>query len=293
MPESFQRDGWSPEAAQRLALAVSEVQASGRRGIAAIDLDDTCLVGDLGDAVFHRAAEQGGLDVHSVPAGRRAPDDPAGWIALAREVAVSRGPGEGYAWMVEAFGGWTEEALRGHARDTLDIELAAPRGTRAVAGGGAMVRSGIRVRSRTARLIGRLQDRGWRIWLVSASAHWAVEVAADLLGIPRGRVIGQRVHVAGGRLRPRAIPPPVHGLGKVSWLDAVLDAPPDLALGDSAGDRDLLGWARRAVLFDTGGEASLREWARREGWAVEPVAAPVAGRTGRSADRRSPGDGVD
>jgi len=276
MRETFLEDGWGPEAADRLAGALAAVDAEGRPGVATLDFDDTCIAGDLGDAVFHRAVEDDSLDPEGLPGG--GPDDPgqrpAAWLAAADEALERAGPGAAYSFVLEAFGGWTLERFREHVRGVLEVELTAPQGLRALAGAPhARVRSGIRRRRRMGHLIGHLRQRGWTVLVVSGSAEWAVEEAVAPLGVAPGEVRGQRTAVRGGLLTRSPELPHVFGPGKVQVLSTRLSAPPDLAIGDSPNDRELLGWATHAVAFDAGDANSIGPEARARGWAVEPARA--------------------
>lgn len=276
MLEDFLEDGWGAEAAGRMAAAVATVDAAGRPGVAALDFDDTCIVGDLGDAVFHRAVEADTLDPAGLPNGgpRDPAARPAAWLAAAEAALEGGGPGAAYSFVLEAFAGWTLARFRAHARQVLAAELAAEQGTRPLGGlARAPVRSGIRRRRRVGRLIERLSARGWAVLVVSGSAEWAVEEAVAPLGVAPQRVFGQRVRIRRDRLTREPEPPHVFGPGKVQVLSTLLPAPPDLALGDSPNDRELLGWATHAVAFDAGDANSIGDEARTRGWAVEPAVA--------------------
>lgn len=269
-------DGWGVEAATRIAAAVAAIAGAGRPGVAALDFDDTCIVGDLGDAVFHRAVEADTLDPVGLPDGgpRDPADRPAAWLAAAEAALERGGPGAAYSFVLEAFAGWTLDRFRAHARQVLAAELAAEQGTRPLTGlPRTRVRSGIRRRRRVGRLIERLGGCGWTVVVVSGSAEWAVEEAVVSLGVAPGAVRGQRVRIRGDRLTREPEPPHVFGPGKVQVLSTLLPAPPDLALGDSPNDRELLGWATHAVAFDAGDANSIGDEARARGWAVEPAVA--------------------
>ncbi len=275
MRDELRRHGWGDEAAERVAAAVATVTAENRPGIAALDFDDTCIAGDLGDAIFHHAAAAGSLAADVLPGWRSvAPPGAPDWLAAVEHALAAGGPARAYGFVLEAFAGWPLEAFRAHCRDTLSAELEAPVGGQRLGGpSGSRVRSGIRFRTRVGALVGRLRDLGWQVWVVSGSAEWAVEVAVERFGVAPGRVRGQRVVVRDGLLTGEGVSPAVFGPGKVAVLEPLLEHPPDLALGDSPNDRELLGWARAAVVMDAGDANSLGREARARGWAVEPTGA--------------------
>lgn len=262
MLDTHLADGWRPEVAQRLADLLAAP------GVAVFDFDDTCIEGDLGDAVFHHAAAAGSLTAR-LPG---MPDDPTAdqWLEEADRILAEDGPETGYPFFVQAFAGWTVTEFRGHARDVVEAEQAAPRGRRSI--GTHRVRSGIRYRRSVSRLIERLRRASWQVWIVSGTAQWAVEVGAEALGVPSRRVRGQRVDLDGDRLTAVPVHPTVFGQGKVQVLRDRLDGPPDLAVGDSPNDLHLLQWARHALVLDAGDANSLGPVARERGWSVQPVA---------------------
>lgn len=264
MREELQRDGWSPQGARYLAQVIGMAAAGAGQAVATLDFDDTCIAGDIGDAIFHRAAERGLLD----PPGR----SPQEWLERAEAILDERGPGRGYAYVLEVFAGMPLARFEEHVRWTLAQELADTVGQRWLAGDSRIrVRSGIRYRRRMRRLIHRLHETRWQVWVVSGSALWAVQIAAASLGIPADRVLGQRTELEDGALTNRSVDPPVFGEGKVQVLSRVLDRPPDLAIGDSPNDRHLLGWATHGLVMDAGDTNSLAPEAASRGWAVEPV----------------------
>ena len=131
MRDELRRHGWGDEAAERVAAAVATVTAENRPGIAALDFDDTCIAGDLGDAIFHHAAAAGSLAADVLPGWRSvAPPGAPDWLAAVEHALAAGGPARAYGFVLEAFAGWPLEAFRAHCRDTLSAELEAPVGGR-------------------------------------------------------------------------------------------------------------------------------------------------------------------
>ncbi len=263
------RDGWCSEAATALAAIIGGTP----RGIAALDFDDTCIAGDIGDAIFHHAAERAllpGRPYGVSPSSEFV--DPVSWLDAASRLLDERGPAEGYAYVLRAFAGVTEREFDRHVRAVLEHELSARVGTRPFDGRiDRDVRSGIRYRQPVVHLARRLMALGWHVVLVSGSARRAVQIAAEPLGVAPENVVGLEVEIADGVMTDRIVGPLIYGPGKVTALRAVLPRPPDLAVGDSHNDLELLRWADAAVVIDGGDENSLGERAREEGWVVQPV----------------------
>jgi len=81
-------DGWCTEVASRLVPLLE------RSGVAVFDFDDTCIEGDLGDAVFHHAVEAGTLTT-TLPDTSDRPSA-AQWLSAAQRTLDIAGPQEGY-----------------------------------------------------------------------------------------------------------------------------------------------------------------------------------------------------
>lgn len=264
----------------------------GPPGVAAFDFDDTCIRGDIGDAVLFHLAETGripGPDADAGVLGGPTPPgaDPAGfWIGTYERLLRDEGLSVAYPWCTQVLAGWTPGEVEEISRAVLALEAARPRGRRAL--GGRTVRQGIEPRRGVVALVGALAARGWRTYVVTASARWVVEAAAQALALPVTGVLGQEVELEPGprgqRLTNRVLRPMV-GPGKVEALRAVAGGP-DLAVGDGWNDLALFAAAGRAVLLDRG-DAGLAEAVRGAGGVAQPAPddAPEARGEGGGAER--------
>ncbi|MBN1263976.1 MAG: haloacid dehalogenase-like hydrolase [Anaerolineales bacterium] len=97
-------------------------------------------------------------------------------------------------------------------------------------------------------------------WIVSASPQPVCEVVGDQMGFHRSRVIG--VHTSEGELHTP------WGSGKVTALQQRGVKNPLLAFGDSAGDCEMLLFARHGFLVRNGSDNALLAEARKYGWFV-------------------------
>lgn len=261
-------------------------------GVAAFDFDDTCIRGDVGDAVLFHLAETGripGPDADAGVLGGPPPlgADPAGfWIGTYERLLREEGHAVAYPWCTRVLAGWTPGEVEEISRVVLALEGARPLGRRAL--GGRTVRQGIEPRWGVFALVRALAARGWSTYVVTASARWVVEAAARVLELPVTGVLGQEVELEPGprgqRLTDRVVLPMV-GPGKIEALRAVAGTP-DLAVGDGWNDRALFAAAGRAVLLDRG-DAGLAEAVRAAGGVVQPApdSAPEPRGEGGGADR--------
>lgn len=113
-----------------------------------------------------------------------------------------------------------------------------------------------------------LQEAGFEVWIVSATARWMVQAAAPLVGLPADRVIAIEVEVHDGVLTDRPVEPVVCMPGKVAAIRKYLGAEAVLAFGDSRGDQEMLESARIPLVIgrkDQRGAAMVKLAAER-GW---------------------------
>ncbi len=258
--------------------------------IAVFDWDGTCMRGDIEDAVFHQVCQD--LAFRFDAPGFRdwlTEAHPVDYISAtyeeycARPTTVNRerlrlrfeqlrkalyeGEDDGAicAWDIGVFIGWSEQEARDYARRVIERDLARPMGIETLAVDGEKIEfaRGLRQRAELKELIQAMQRAGWQVWVISASAQWVVEVAAELYGIPASRVVAMRREVIDGRITPAILPP-------VSFSDGKLDAyqmfvsrthPPTFAAGDSLYDWKILEWAEQARLLVEPVPSPLREFA--------------------------------
>lgn len=193
-------------------------------GEAAFDLDGTLLHGDIGLSAVALRARRGDL-----------PEAVARWFATA-------------GW--PEF--WAEDPLEQCvlcARALAGLDL---RGVEALVDE-AFAEGLVAVRPEVCELAARVALRH-RVWIVTGSAEPLGVAAGARVGVRH--VIGVRNAWEAGRLSDRVERPIPWSRGKLDALRAATGASPVFAIGDSAGDLDLLRAAR--VARTTGGLAGNR-----------------------------------
>jgi len=208
--------------------------------IAVFDWDNTCITGDIGEAVLRR------LDAD----GR-----PGAWAEYER-LCHDRGDAIGYRYCAEVVGGGDPMALRLWISDVIDDCLATGE---------------IKVRPEMRELFWALQVAGWQPWVVSASAEPLVSVFAQRYGVPGHRVIGMVLgRDPAGCLLQEVVGPVTYRGGKVDAIDQRIGRRPTLAGGDATTDLEMLGSASHALLFDRG-NTKLTRIAAGAGWWLQPA----------------------
>lgn len=224
--------------------AVSEQLVAGAPNkLACFDADGTLWQEDLGEALF-RWLVAGDL----LPALGSAPDPFEVWRDYESRVAKNRA--EGYAWAVQCMAGVKQADLEKWCRQ---LAIAWPN-----------------YRPEMAALVKGLRGSGYEVWLVSASNGWVIEAAAPMVGGAPTQVLGMRVEVEAGLLTERMMRPLTCNQGKVDAIRQRLNRAPDLAVGDSLGDLEMLEAASLALVVgrhDRPG-AELPTLAAARGWPV-------------------------
>jgi phosphoserine phosphatase len=292
---------WLPGVREAIARAIEDGAGRGEGGsppLAVFDLDYTCIHGDIGYAVFYHQVEHR-LFKPRFTAFRRLllchdPEGSATWILerLEREeepderdalrlrirdlfgsMRRERGDVESFGWLAGLLLGWRLDEAAGVARLVLERELGAPIGRRVIAREGERawsVPTGIRVHGEIENLIAVLADRGFDVWIVSATAQPIVEAAASHVGVPPERCIGVRFGSDGGVLA--ALEGPVTcRQGKVEAIRAIIGRRPVFAAGDGSTDVEMLDDCRGMRLLLDRGRADLVEYGQSRGWTIQPA----------------------
>jgi len=290
-------DGFRPEVRAALEALLSGPLPAG--AVATLDLDNTCVHHDTGEAVFHALCREGRLDLPAVLAApslwqpfSRAPGlpdprpllvaclgDPALLPACAKALVraywallARLGKETAYAWCACLMAGLEVDRVRAESRRVLGAELGRPLGQDLLEeqpGDPEPVRvaAGLRPYAPMQALVRALGAAGVEPWIVSASNRWTVEVfAEEHLGIPPGRVIGVTPRVVAGRLTAEPDPavPVTVGPGKVEAMRRFIGRPAVLAAGDSASDWEMLcASTGLALVIDHGDEGMRHRVAER------------------------------
>jgi phosphoserine phosphatase len=281
---------WLPHIRRQLDALL----ASGS-GVAAFDLDDTTLAGDIGEALFlkivaelHYAGDREEFWALIPNAGARDTlraywqrfqkegadgkgsrihyADPSTWpngfadyIALFQRqyqdlVAQPDGARRAYPWLARLMTGMSEPTVRRLAWELWTSEMVrgdTAQEIRSAAHGNVRIEGGVRVHGEIADLMRRLEQRGWQVWIVTASNQFVAEEAAWHLGIPAARVLGIRPRIVDGMLSAELESPITYREGKQEALTQ-RGLQPSLVAGDSMTDFDMLRAARVALIVDRG-----------------------------------------
>jgi phosphoserine phosphatase len=129
------------------------------------------------------------------------------------------------------------------------------------------------------KLVTKLVEFGFEIWVCSASIRWAVEPGLKHLGLPLNRLVATEVLVdSKGTLTDQVIQPVPYATGKKLALEKKLSAAPLLVAGNSMGDVDMLAMATELALCITSkaateevraSEAKLGLEAKKRGWPIQ------------------------
>ncbi|HEY3452362.1 MAG TPA: HAD-IB family phosphatase [Myxococcales bacterium] len=225
------------------ALA-QEIAAQGAQATVAFDADGTLWSGDLGEDLLRELAE------------RKRLVDPAHADTYAHyEHLFATDPPAAFAFCVQAMKGLSVEDV-----ERWSLELFRKKFE-------ARIFPGMR------HLLELLQGAGAAISLVSASNAVTIRTAAQAVGLDPQRVLAVEGRVdAQGRLTGEVLPPVTCGGGKVEAIRQKLARPLALACGNSLFDREMLDFARRAVMVaPQGSEGPAVALARSRGWLIHRV----------------------
>ena len=114
-------------------------------------------------------------------------------------------------------------------------------------------------------LVGRLQQTGCDIWVVSSTNHWVIRAAMRHFDIPEDRIIAAHVAVENGKVTDQLLRVP-SGEGKPKFIREMVGKDPDAAFGNSRWDTAMLRMAGHAFAINP--NPDLAEVARAEGWTV-------------------------
>ncbi len=215
---------------------------AGERPLACFDADGTLWAEDIGEGMLRWLAAGGLLPRVRVPWTRV-------WDEYEARVREDRCAG--YAWAVAAMEGLREEDV---VRWSRQFAAAWPNYRPAMVG-----------------LLRGLCEAGAEVAIVTATNHWLVEAAAERMGLASVRVLGIETRVEGGILTGEVVRPVTCRAGKVEAIRLRLGRMPDLAVGDSVGDLEMLEAAARAVVVGRRDQrrAEMVGLARERGWSVQ------------------------
>ncbi len=189
--------------------------------LAVFDADGTLWYDDLGEEFFEYQV------TNKLAPGLRNIGDP--WTYY-RELE-EKNPIQAYGWLAQINAGVEESQLREQGRLNYQKNFKN------------------KIDSRMSDLVQKLQIHNFEVWICTASVKWAVEPALKDLKIPKNQIIGTSVLVNDkGILTDKVVKPVPYGPGKKEWLQNTFRFQPNIVVGNSMGDIDMLGIASELPL---------------------------------------------
>jgi phosphoserine phosphatase/predicted acylesterase/phospholipase RssA len=163
------------------------------------------------------------------------------------------GARQAYPWVVQLMAGIHESTVRELAASLWASEMERPASAASVKSqfGDFTIEGGIRVHGEIDGLLLQLRARRWDVWMVTASNQYVAEEAARHLGIGSSHVLGIRQKTENGVLTGELLQPVTYREGKQQALEQA-GVRPDLAVGDSMTDFEMLAWSTTAIVIDRG-----------------------------------------
>ena len=242
----FEISQWTPADLERMVLELDPK-------VAVFDCDGTIWGGDAGYGFMVWSIEQGLVS-------RSASD----WIDtrhrayMAGAVSELEICGE----MTQLYAGLREQELRTAAAEFIRKHVQE------------------KVFAEIAQLLGKLRERGVKLWAVSSTNKWVITEGVRQFGIPEERVLAAEVRVESGMVTADLLDVPTDE-GKAASLRRVGLNRPDAVFGNSIHDLAMLEIARKA--FPINASPALLQAAAVRGWghfvphAAKGMASAVAG----------------
>ena len=231
---------WEPDIHARLAALLDADH--GPEPVATFDWDNTCVTGDIGEAVLE--------DLDAADLGDRVAEYERQCATVGKRVA--------YAWCAYQVAGRSAAEAAELAQRAIATRLADGR---------------MRIRPEIQSLMRSLEARGIAVWIVSASEERLVRAFAPMYGIDPERVIGMRLAEERGVLQPRLDGPNTYRQGKVDAIDLRIGRRPVLAAGDAETDIEMLDAARHGLFLARSENPvdPMRQTAAARGWWIQPA----------------------
>jgi HAD superfamily phosphoserine phosphatase-like hydrolase len=180
--------------------------------VAAFDADGTLWNTDLGENFFQYKIQHNLIPL---------PPDP--WTHYNQLKEKNGNPSEAYLWLAQIMKGLPEATMRKWAREAVESLYPLP------------------IFKAQKDLIGELKSAGVHVFIVTASVKWAVEPAAQALGLSPENVIGIETQIGNGQITEIQKGIITYRQGKVdALLKETKGIRPFFASGNSSGDIELL-----------------------------------------------------
>ncbi|HVK61141.1 MAG TPA: haloacid dehalogenase-like hydrolase [Bdellovibrionales bacterium] len=229
---------FSPQLWNDIETAIARAKRETRGPlVAAFDADNTLWDSDAGETFFDWQIHNSGLDL---------PADP--W-AHYKELKKPD-PRVGYVWLAQINKGIALSQVREWAKTCLQQKTPWP------------------VYASQKKLVTRLKEEGFEVFIVTASIKWAVEPFGSLVGVDYDHVIGIETEVVDGIVTDKPVLPMTWREGKAEGLLARTGGvAPAFASGNTLGDSFLLAAAthfRLAVSTQPDSERGSGLWHEEE-----------------------------
>lgn len=230
---------WTPGNARRIDELIHAVERATERPVATFDWDNTCMAGDISELMLSALST-----------------DERNLLREYESLFDSHGRERAYAFCCEVHAPNTPEHIEARTESVLREAFRDGR---------------VQIREPMRDLGARLMERGWEVWIVSASLVHLVRAAARDFGVPRDRILGVELDVSEGVLQPQVQEPMTMYEGKVHAIREHIGKRPDLAVGDSPNDLPMLQHAQNAIVIDRAiremhTEAGRNGWILQTGW---------------------------
>jgi len=268
--------------------------------IIALDFDNTCVRGDLGECVQSQLVDDLALPLLAEDLS------PIGGSAFERDISPylplratdeearryiqhivsteylrimeESGHREGYLYSVRLLAGMSPDEVRNHSLKTFKKDLASPMITEEVPPPPGLNRPGysrtrgLRIHKEMRELVRKAQDQDIKVLVISASAHCIVApIAEHYFGVPPENIWGIHTDMKdNGTLAPRCVEPIPYGQGKVASIERVVGQRAAFAAGDARTDLEMLQSTRIGALLLDRGNVALRQEAEDRGWIIHP-----------------------
>ncbi len=226
---------------------IALAQAKDLPKIAAFDADGTIWDTDLSDHFFTYQVEQKLL--------KNLPADP--WAHFNHLLQID--PAQGLVWLAQVNAGLPIDTIRAWTQAFFD-----------------QIQPKLPIFHDQAKLIKKLLENDFEVYIITGSVSWVVEPAAAHFGIPRENVLGMRTEIVDGIISNKPSYPLTWQKGKPENLLAkTKNQPPLIAAGNTMGDFELLQTATHLqivisshkpheYLYQT--EQTLKQHAEKAGW---------------------------
>ena len=195
----------------RIKKAIDKALESGAQPIAAFDADGTLWDMDMGENFFHYQIKNKLLP--------DLPTDPLNYF----QIKCEKNNADAFLWLVQINKNRTLDEIKKWAREAFDAHEPIP------------LFAGVK------EIVTHLQKLNVKIFIVTASMKWAVEPAAELLGIPSDAIIGVTTIIKNGVLTSEPEGHMTWQEGKaIRLLDKIAPHAPFFCAGNTMGDLALL-----------------------------------------------------